>query len=122
VMVPASARAQGLFQMSPLFSTAEEYDSNLFSAPADRQADFIARVSPGLESSYKSPVLTVAGRYTFDVERFARHPELTTMDARQRAGATVTYRPAPRLAVAADAELVKTQTPAELNALTNVTL
>jgi hypothetical protein len=64
----------------------------------------------------------MVGRFTFDVERFASHPELTTVDARQRAGATVTYRPTRRLAVAADAELLKTRTPAELNALTNVTL
>jgi hypothetical protein len=122
VMAPVGARAQGTDLVSPLFGTAQEYDSNLFSTATDRQADFITRVSPGLESAYRSPVLTMVGRYTFDVERFANHPELTTVDARQRAGATVMYRPTPRLAIAADAELLKTHTPAELNALTSVTL
>jgi hypothetical protein len=120
-IVPASARAQAV-DVSPLVSVAQEYDSNLFSVPINRQRDLITRVSPGLESAYRTPVLTMVGHYTFDVERFASHPELTTVDARQRAGTTVTYRLTPQTAIAADAELLRTQTPAELNALTNVTL
>jgi hypothetical protein len=122
VLLQGRAYAQGIFQVSPLVTTAQEYDSNLFYTSFDRQADFITRVSPGIESAYRSPVLTVAGRYAFDVERFARRPELTTMDARQRAGASVMSRPTQRLAIAADAEFVKTQTPGELNVLTNVNL
>jgi hypothetical protein len=122
VIALGRARAQEMFQVNPLFSTAQEYDSNLFYTSFNRQADFVTRVSPGIESAYRSPVLTMLGRYSFDVERFARHPELTAMDARQRAGTSVTYRPTQRLAVAADAELLKTRTPGELNALTNITL
>src|SRR5712664_250487 len=83
VILPGVAHAQGGFQVSPLFGTAQEYDSNLFWAPFNRQADFITRVSPGVESEYRSPVLNLVGRYTLDVERFADHPELTTADARQ---------------------------------------
>jgi hypothetical protein len=122
VITQGRAHAQEMFQVHPLFSTAQEYDSNLFYTSFNRQADFITRVSPGIESTYRSPVLMMLGRYTFDVERFARHPELTAMDARQRAGTSIAYRPTQRLAVAADAELLKTRTPGELNALTNITL
>jgi hypothetical protein len=122
VIAQGRARAQEMFQMHPLFSTAQEYDTNLFYTSINPQADFVTRVSPGIESTYRSPVLTMLGRYTLDVERFARHPELTTMDARQRAGTSITYRPTQRLAVVADAELLKTRTPGELNALTNITL
>jgi len=122
VIVPGVARAQGVFQVSPLFGTAQEYDSNLFSTAFDRQADFITRVSPGVDSAYRSPVLTMLGHYTLDVERFANHSELTTTKARQRAAVELTYRPRQRLALAADAELLKTQTPGELNVETNLTL
>jgi hypothetical protein len=121
-IVPGAARAQGVFQVSPLFGAAQEYDSNLFFTPFDRQADFITRVSPGVESEYRSRVLTMLGRYTFDVERFADHPELTSADARQRAVMQVTYHPTTRLALTADGDLLKTQTPNELNALTNLAL
>lgn len=122
VIVPGVARAQGVFRVSPLFGTAQIYDTNLFSKPSDRQADFITRVSPGVEAEYRSALMTLLGRYTLDVDRFADHPELTKMDARQVAAVAVSYRPTPRLALAADAELSKTQTPGELNAETALAL
>jgi hypothetical protein len=62
------------------------------------------------------------GRYTLDAERFDNHPELTTADARQRAAMQLTYQPTPRLALTADGDFLKTQTPSELNALTGLAL
>jgi hypothetical protein len=126
-LLPAAgdvARAQGVFRASPLLGVAQVYDSNLVSTPmpSDRQADFITRVSPGIDSEYRTPLLTLLGRYTFDAERFTRHPELTSMSARQRASLEMTHRPTPRLAVAAGAELTKTRTPGELSAETALTL
>jgi hypothetical protein len=58
------ARAQGTFRVSPLLGIAQVYDSNLFftSVPAERQADFITRVSPGIDSEYRTPLLTLHGR------------------------------------------------------------
>jgi hypothetical protein len=122
LLVPGAARAQDAFQVSPLFGAAQEYDSNLFSTPFDRQADFITRISPGVQSDYLSPLLTMSSHYILDVERFANHPELTAMDARQRAAMELAYRPTRRLALAADADFLQTQTPSELNAETNLTL
>jgi hypothetical protein len=118
------ARAQGVLRVSPLFGIAQVYDTNLFSrsTPSDRQADLITRVSPGLDSEYRTPLLTLIGRYTLDAERFADHSELTTMNARQQASIGFTYRVRPRLALAADAELATTQTPGELNMDTALTL
>jgi hypothetical protein len=121
-IAPRVAHAQGTFQVTPLFGINQSYDSNLFFTSSGRQADFITRVSPGVQSEYRSPLFTLLGRYVLDGERFVDHPELTTMAARQRADVDVSYRPTRRLAIAADAELLKTQMPSELNSITNLAL
>jgi hypothetical protein len=124
-IAPAAAHGQqssGVVHVRPLFDMAQVYDSNLFSTPADRQADFITRVTPGLASEYRSPRLTLFGRYTFDAERFSRHADLTDMtNARQHAALELAYRATRRTSLAVDAELSKTQTPGELNAGTALT-
>src|SRR6185295_17595863 len=56
------------------------------------------------------------------LERFADHPELSGMDARQQAAADFSYRPAPRVALAADALYSTTHTPSELNVATGLIL
>jgi hypothetical protein len=116
-----AAHAQGVFRMSPLFGIAQVYDSNLFSTPSDRQADFITRISPGVESDYRTPRLTLLGRYTLDVERFADHPELTRLDSRQGAAIEFTLHPTRRLALVAGTALSTTHTPGELNQDTGLT-
>jgi polysaccharide export outer membrane protein len=121
-MAPRAACAQGIFQMRPLLTTAQLYDSNLFFTSMDRQSDFITRVSPGVLSEYRSPLLTVRGRYTVDLERFTDHPELGGMDARQRAAIDFSYRANSPVALAGDAEYSTTHTPSELNAATGLIL
>ena len=120
VMVPPAARAQGIFQMKPLLTTTQLYDSNLFFTRTDRQADFITRVSPGVLSGFWSPLLTVRGRYSLDVERFADHPELSGMDARQQAVLDFAYRADAPTALSGGAEYSSTHTPSELNAETGL--
>src|SRR6185369_4903773 len=83
MLAQRAALAQGAFQMRPLLTTAQLYDSNLFFTKTDRQSDLITRISPGLLSEYWSPRLALRSRYTLDLERFTDHPELSGMDARQ---------------------------------------
>ena len=114
-MAGVFASAQTNFEVRPLLSATEVHDSNLFSTSSDRQADFISRFSPGLESDYRSALLTMTGRYTLDIERFAEHAELNTMSARQHGAIAWRYRPTARLALTAGGELLTTRTPGELN-------
>ncbi|HEY3044225.1 MAG TPA: hypothetical protein VGJ39_09380 [Vicinamibacterales bacterium] len=109
------ARAQGLVRLSPLFGISQVYDSNLFFTPADRQADFVTRMTPGLESEYRSALMALVGRYTRDIEHYADHRDLTSMNAREHASVESTYRATRRLTLVAGAELSKTQTPGELS-------
>jgi polysaccharide export outer membrane protein len=106
--------------MRPLLTTAQVYDSNLFFTRTDRQSDLITRVSPGVTSGYWSPLLTLRGRYTLDVEHFADHPELSGMDARQHAAVDYSYRADSPMALSGGAEYSSTHTPSELNAETGL--
>lgn len=113
--------AQTTFEWRPLLSVTEAHDSNLFSTPSDPQADAIFRLTPGVESQYRSMLMTVTGRYTVDVERFARHAELSTLTARQHGTIGWHYRPTPRLALIVGGELLRTRTPGELNVESGLT-
>jgi hypothetical protein len=121
LMMAEAADAQGVFRASPSFSLTQQYDSNVFSTSTDPEADFVTRVSPGVESEYRTPLWTTTGRYQLDIERFADHAELNSMDARQRAAVALDYRPTPRVAWAVGAEFWKTRTPGELNETSGLT-
>jgi hypothetical protein len=119
--VPRSADAQGVFRATPSVSVTQQHDSNVFSTQVDPEADFVTRVSSGVETEYRSPLWTMSGRYVLDNERFAEHAGLDSMDARQRAAVAFGYRPTARVAWAVDGEFWKTRTPGELNAATGLT-
>src|SRR5260221_136462 len=118
---PRPARAQGAFQVRPLVATAQIYDSNLFFTSMNRESDFTTRVSPGVLSEYRSPLLALRGRYTLDIDRYANHPELSGTDA-QHGAIDFSYHPTRRVALAADAEYSTTHTPSELNTETGLSL
>ena len=119
-------RAQELgrspLRVSPLFSTTQVYDSNLFSTSVAPEGDFITRVSPGIESEYRSARFSLLGHYVVDLERFAAHPELTSADGRQQASIDLHTSRSRRLAFAVDAAFARTRTPGELSAGTGLTL
>jgi hypothetical protein len=123
------ARAQGTFELRPSLSVSEVYESNLFStagrgglAPgaAPRQEDVITRVSPGMESDFRTERWIASGRYTLDMERYATHHDLTSGGARQHATAALTYHATRRVRLTGGADFVTTRTPHELNVLSGL--
>ncbi len=104
----------------PSLTVVEVYDDNIFFLPLEPQKDFIFRVRPALDAGYRSARMALHGRYAFDAEYYARHPELDNHRAREHAGLDFRYQATPLLVVAADAAYVKTQTPGELNAGTGL--
>jgi len=109
-------------RLSPVVSTTEVYDSNVFSSSTATSGDFITRVSPGLEGEYQSPRFSLLGHYVFDLERFATHPELTAADGGQHAAIGLRTNRSRQLAFAVDAAVEQTRTPGELTAATGLTL
>ena len=114
VMLPADVRAQGSIDVRPSAAITELYDSNLFGTASSPQADFITRFTPSVDSDYRSPRLRIAGRYTFDAERYDTRADLSSMDARQHGAFDVRYALTPGAALSANAEISKTRMPGEL--------
>lgn len=122
VLFPTELVAQAVFHMTPSLNVAVVADSNLLARPSEAQADIISRVSPAVDAEYRSRLLTVLGRYTIDAEHFAQHTTLTTPRARQHAAIEVEYQRGRRLTIAAETSYSTTETPGELNVLSDVTL
>ena len=118
--VPTVVLAQAGFYVTPSFSFGEVYDDNIFSTASKPESDFITRFTPTIQAGYQSKPLTVLGRYTFDSEIYPDHPDLTNAQVRQRASAELTYLPIRPLTLAVNGSYAETQTPSELNVLTEL--
>lgn len=116
------AFGQSMVEITPSLATSQVYDSNLFFAPTDGRGDFITRFTPSIDARYRSAMVTLGSRYTLNMERFAKHPDLGRPIAGQYATLAFHYRPTRRIAFAADAAYVRTQTPGELIADIGLTL
>jgi len=121
LLLVSSANAQSEFQIRPAISLTQLHDSNLFSTAANVRRDFITRLTPTVDSDYRSRRLRIAGRYALDAEAFAEHTDLTNALARQQATLDAVYQPTTRLSLTTGAEYLTTLTPGELNANTSLT-
>jgi hypothetical protein len=122
MMMARAAVAQDVLDVRPSVSITQVYDTNLLSTPSDHREDLITRVTPGVDYRYRSTLWTLVGRYTVDAERFTDSPEFSTLGARQHATVGFGYRPTPRVTIAADTAVYRTETPGELNTQTGLAL
>lgn len=120
VLFPGVARGQAGFYVTPSLGVGQVYDDNLFSTSSDRKRDFISRFSPGMEAGYRSAPLTLLGRYSFDAEVYAEHPELNDPQVRQEAGLEFRYLPTRVLTLGLNGSYLRTLTPSELNVTTGI--
>lgn len=121
-LAPALAWAQAGWYVTPSLGTSEEYDDNVFRASSDRQWDVISRFTPGVKLGYRSAFFTLLGSGSIDAEVFANHPELTGVANRKHAGlefSGIAERPQ---SFGINASYAETQTPSELQPLTNIEL
>lgn len=117
LVAPPSAAAQVETHSKLSVSAAEIYDGNLFATPssAGPQADLISRFGPALEAGLTSHPLELVARYEIQAERYLNHADLNDNAAHQDALLTVRYLPTRRLRMTIDASYIRTQTPGELN-------
>jgi hypothetical protein len=117
LLAPIAASAQGESYSRISFSASQLFDGNLFATPASGQprADLISRFGPTLEAGYLSVPLEIAARYDIQAERYLEHPDLNDNVAHQNALLSLRYLPSPRFRANVDAAYVRTQTPGELN-------
>jgi hypothetical protein len=117
-LTPAVAFAQAGFYVRPSLTTAEVYDSNIFSANSDTgnvEGDFITRVTPGGRLGYESEPFTISAGYSLDGELYADHSNLNQMPVRQVATLSLQQRPTLLLTSSLYGGWAETQTPSELN-------
>jgi hypothetical protein len=114
--------AQEPLRVRPLVAVTETYDSNISSSSLQPLSDFVMRISPGVEAEYRSALTKLQGRYTLDLERFARESSLSDVGGRQLATVDLQYGRSRRLSLGLDAAFQKTNTPSDLGTVTGLIL
>jgi hypothetical protein len=105
--VPAQPPPAGWY-LTPSFRLTEEYDSNVFGARSDEQADLITGLTPEISLGYRSLPLVVLGRYSLTAELYADNTDLNNASRNQRGDLTFRYRPERRLTLDLDAAYRRT--------------
>lgn len=114
LLLPIAAIADPNVYFTPSLSIGRVYDDNLFFSTANVESDSIWRVSPALEAGLDSRQLVLAGYYSLDAERYARHPELDGNATRRHAALDFSYQPLKRLNLSMQGYYTDTNTPEQL--------
>jgi hypothetical protein len=117
---PATAGAQGRFELSHALAFTQVYDDNLFSRASAGEKDYISRLTPMIQAGYLSAPFSVRARYELDAEAYAGHRELSDVAARQDASIRIDNGRARILTFSAEGAFSSTQRPGELNLATGL--
>ena len=112
--IPALARAQAGWYLTPSLSLSEEYQSNIFGTSSNEESDFVTRISPGLTLGYFSEPFALSLSYSIDGEIFAENSRLNNFGDNQRAGLNVLYRPDRRWTLGLNGSFVQTEDSGDL--------
>lgn len=100
--------------VTPYVSLETVYDSNIFASIDQRESDTILRLSPGIGVGYHSDRSTFNLLYTFDSERYSRHSDLNSWQARQSGLIGGTYAFTERFTGGISGNYLETYYPGEL--------
>ena len=112
--MPALARAQAGWYLTPTLSLAEEYQSNVFGTSSNEESDFVTRIAPGLIVGYFSDPLQFSLSYSTDGQIFAENSQLNNFGDNQRAGLNVRYAPEGRWTLGLTGSFVRTEDSGDL--------
>jgi hypothetical protein len=114
----ATATAQSHIEAVPSVTIGSIYDDNIF-AQAQGDAGQMLMIRPGLGTAIDTPRLSLSSLFTFDSQR-SNHRDLTMIDARRHADATLKYRTTPMTTLGFMAQYDRTETPGEINIGTGI--
>jgi hypothetical protein len=117
---PAPPKQRGAF-LVPMVTVAETLDDNVFFTQFP-EADFVTRVSVGVETGYRSRPFTIDVQASRAGDFFERHPEFDTTRGRTLAQVAITAIPFRPLTVSLFAIYLDTKTPGELNVASGLAL
>src|ERR1044071_5017811 len=118
VLHAAAATAQTHFEAVPSVTVGSLYDDNLF-AQAQGDAGRMITVRPGFGSALDTRRLNLSSLFTFDSQH-SNHADLTMIDARRHADATMKYRATDMTTLGMMAQYDRTETPGEINIGTGI--
>lgn len=121
-LLPGPVLGQSGWFAEPSFSMMQIYDDNILFSDLQAEEDSIVRLSPAVNTGYRSVPLTLNGRFSVDAEHYRRHPELDSDHARKNAEVNIDYRANGLLTLSADGSYLETQTPGELTPETGLEL
>lgn len=113
-----AAAAQSHIEAVPSVTIGSIYDDNVF-AEVDGDAGQMVTVRPGLGLAVDTPRLNLSSLFTFDSQR-SNHHDLTMVDARRHADATMKYRTTNATTLGFMAQYDRTETPGEINIGTGI--
>lgn len=113
-----SAVAQKHIEAVPSVTVGSIYDDNLF-AQQQGDAGHMLTVRPGLGTAIDTPRLNLSSLFTFDSQH-SNHADLTMIDARRHADATLKYRTTSMTTLGLMAQYDRTETPGEINIGTGI--
>jgi hypothetical protein len=112
IALPSEARAQSSVTFVPSVSVSSVYDNNLFARAGS--GDQMARLTPGIEGLYDTPVVKLAGLYSFDMQRSIDHPALDDVMARRHAMFDGVFRLSSKVTLTANSTYDYTHTAGQL--------
>jgi hypothetical protein len=115
----SKANAQVL-TFAPSATITAGMDDNVLWLPAGAP-DTVWRVTPGFTASRESSRATWSANYSFDTERYQKHPELTTALARQTAKGEGKMQLSSQTTLSVNGGFDSSTTPFDLNTITGLT-
>src|SRR5262245_59059727 len=84
-------------RFTPSLVVSQCYDDNVFSTSLDPETDYITRIIPSAEGSYRTPSFSAMGRYSLEADFFREHPSVSTVPAGQDVTAELGFAPSRRV-------------------------
>jgi hypothetical protein len=119
VVIAAAQEGNGV---RPLIGLTHAFDSNVLSTSNASSADFVTRLTPGVEGLYGSRLARLVARYTVDIEAFTRLPAMNNLGGRHAASVNVRTTRSRRTTASIDSAYTRTNTPGELAGVAGVLL
>ncbi len=119
-LAPQLPKQQGGFFV-PMLTVGQTFDDNLFFTQFP-ESDFATRLSFGLQTGYRSTPFTLDLQASRAADRFARHSDFDTNNARTVAQVTINAQASKSIALSLFACYLDTKTPGELNLISGLGL
>lgn len=110
LVVPARGTANEIVPRLSL-AVSEEYNDNVFLSDTDRKSDFITRISPRLDLSFRAPKASLTLGYSPSFNIYSSHSERNSTS--QRFNSQASLQPSERLSLGVNASFLKSEEVAE---------